>query len=131
VNIGGDGTGALRGMLDATYWIVAAGFLAIVVAFSFDRACSDHLNLLPAAARRPALAWPIAVVYLSGYGWIALAYCAIVGQTGSLLPRPGAARAVWPEYITKTILMIAIAALDLTPPAVLSAIGRFAGVCRA
>ena len=108
----------LRTLLDRTFWVVLAGFVAVVAAFTRDRACADHLNLLPQAAMRPALAWAIAVAYASAYAWLALAIAVTVGETGSLVPRLHEVRAVWGRTWRLALLLL-VFVVDYLPPAVL------------
>jgi hypothetical protein len=116
----------LRTFLDRTFWVVLAGFVVVVALFTRDRACADHLNLLPQAAGRPPLAWAIAVAYASAYAWLALALAFTVSETGSLVPRLHQVRAVW-GGTWRLALLLALFVLDYLPPPILRAAGSLCG----
>jgi hypothetical protein len=121
----------MRAVLDGTYLIVFAGFLLVVAAFTRDRACVDHLNLIPGIARRPVLAWLLAVMYVLGYAWAAVAYALTVREAGALFPTVNQAHAIWGEKWPRPVLLLIVALVDYTPSAVLRTIAKLAGICGA
>lgn len=118
-----------RVLLDRIYAIVLTGFLFAVAGFTRDRACFDHLNLLPGIARTPALAWLVAVLYVLGYCWIAAAYALTVRETGKILPRLNQARAFWGGSWPRVLLMLAVLLIEYIPPSVIRAIAATLRIC--
>lgn len=124
-NLGADPVIRLRAILKRSCWIAGIAFALVVVAFTRERACGDHLNLLPSLAGRAGLAWLVALAYTAGYVWIALAYAVTVAVAGTVLPGAGDLRNVWGRTWPYAGIL-AVVALDYLPPAVLSAA---AGLC--
>jgi len=125
VSLRNDGGAAMRRVLDRSYWVVCLAFCLVVAAFTRDRVCADHLNLLPAVASRPPLAWAVAAAYMSGYCWVVAAYAATVRATGTLLPDMVAVTNVWSRPWRFGVLAAGFV-LDYLPPALLR-VG--AGLC--
>jgi hypothetical protein len=106
---------ALRRVLGAAWWVAFPSFAVLVLALIRERACFDRLYPLPAIATRPMLAWLVAGVYLSAYGWLVAAYCFTALDTRQLLPRFGQARAVWGPVWFQLLAMLGLVALENVP----------------
>ncbi len=121
----------LRAVLNGSHLIVFAGFLFVVAAFTRDRACLDHLNLLPGLARRPVLAWLVAVTYVLGYSWAAAAYALTVKESGALFPTLNQGHAIWNRNWARLVSLLIVMLVDYTPTPLLRAIAKLAGICGA
>jgi hypothetical protein len=119
----------IRAVLNGTYLIVFAGFLFVVAAFTRDRACFDHLNLVPGLARRPVLAWLVAVMYVLGYSWVAAAYALTVRESGALLPTLNQGHAIWNSNWARPVSLLLVVLVDYTPTPLLRAIAKLVGIC--
>lgn len=118
-----------RARLNAAYLIVFPGFLFVVAAFSRERACFDHIGLLPGVARQPALAALLALVYVLGYSWAAAAYAVTARDTRALLPTLAQAHAIWGSAWWRPASLLILLLVDYTPPPLLRAVARLIGVC--
>jgi hypothetical protein len=117
-------------LLARSYWMALFGFGVVVAAFTRDRACADHLNLLPSIAGRPSLALLAGIAYLTGYCWLAAAYAAAVAATGRLLPAPRDMSVVTGVGRLGLSLLLALVAVEFMPVQALRAAGNLLGVCR-
>jgi hypothetical protein len=116
--------------LPRSYWIVLLGFGVVVAGFTRDRACVDHLNLLPSIAGRPALALLAGIAYLSGYGWLAAAYAATVAETRELLPTVRELSVVAGVSRWRLVLLLATVVVEFLPLQVVRGAGNLLGACR-
>jgi hypothetical protein len=123
-----EGRLAVRVILERSYWFVLIGFGMILAGITRDRACFDHLNLLPSIAARPALAWLAGLVYLSGYCWIVTAYLFTVSETGRLLPGVSGVNRIagggW-----RIGLLLALIVADYLPLQIVRRAGSLIGLC--
>ena len=117
-------------LLARSYWMALIGFGVVVAAFTRDRACADHLNLLPSIAGRPSLALLAGIAYLMGYCWLAAAYAAAVAATGRLLPAPRDISAVAGVGRWGLMLLLALVAVEFMPLQAVRGAGKLLGVCR-
>jgi hypothetical protein len=124
-----EGPLAVRVILERSYWFVLIGFAVILAAFTRDRACFDHLNLLPSIAARAGLAWLAGLVYLSGYGWIATAYLFTVSRTGKLIPGASDVHSIAGAGLWRVGLLLALVAADYLPLQVVRRVGSVLGLC--
>jgi hypothetical protein len=118
--------GAMRA-LRLTWWIVCPAFLVVVLVFIRERACFDRHYLLPAVSTKPLLAWLIAGIYLAAHGWLVAAYGMTVARTGTLLPRPAQARAIWGGMWLMLLAMLTLFVLENAPGEVWAKIARITG----
>ena len=125
-NLAADPAVLVVAILKRSSWIVGIAFLIVVAAFTRERACGDHLNLLPGLAGQPGPAWLVAVAYTAGYAWTALAYAVTVAVAGTVLPGAGDWRRVWGR-IWPYAGILAVVVLDYLPPPILRAAGSLCG----
>lgn len=105
------------------WWLIFPCFGALTVTLVIQRTCARPHQLLPSVTSDPALAWPVALLYLSAHLWMLAAYLLTVERAGSLLPTPQAIRAVWSKQATKLMLMTATLVVEASPVALLRLAG--------
>jgi hypothetical protein len=124
-----DAISRYRHVLESTYWPVCIGFIGVVWAFTRDRACADHLNLLPVISHDMILAVLAAIVYVSGQVWLVGAYALLVFASGELIPRMSDVSRLYSTMRPRIVLLLAVLAIEYAPAALLKTIANAAALC--
>jgi hypothetical protein len=113
--------------LKRSWWVIFPAFAALTVRLAAERSCGDPYDLLPVATSNPALAWPLAIVYVLAHAWIAGAYLATAERSRSLVPPI----TVWTSSANpfQILLMLAAFAVEYAPAALWASLGAMVG-CR-
>lgn len=101
--------------LSHLWWPMWPCFASLAGALAVERVCGQPYRLLPGATSQPALAWPLALLYLAAHLWLLAAYVITVQRSDSLLPDRRMVRAVWGRTAVKIWLMVAAFAIEYLP----------------
>lgn len=102
-------------VLSRAWWVVFPAFAVLVARLTFERACADPYNLLPGVMSRPALAMPVALLYVSAHLWVVAVYLHAVNAAGTLWPLRTPSAAMPRVETWKAIALVALLAIEYAP----------------
>ena len=108
-----------------SWWILWPAFLALVLRFSFERACLDPYELLRPLMRHQSLALTVAAIYTGAHIWIVVAGVLVARTMAEVREAKIAALVV----DLKVPAMAAAIALEQMPRAVWSWLYHALGIC--
>jgi hypothetical protein len=109
-----------------SWWILWPAFLALVLRFSYERACLDPYELLRPLMRHQSLALAVAAIYTGTHVWIVVAGV-LVARTMAKVREAKIAALVTVDL--KVPAMAAAIVLDQVPRAVWAWLYHALGVC--
>lgn len=102
-------------LLTRSWWLVFPTFTGLTLRLAVERSCGDPHDLLPSIASRPALAWPIAAIYVLGHAWLVAAYLMTVFRAHDFAPPISVLRSIWQRSLSKCVLMAVAFAIEHAP----------------
>jgi hypothetical protein len=120
---------SLRRVVGVSWWLIWPAFTVIITAATFDRACRDAFDVLPALSPHPLAASGAAAIWILAHIWLGLVLVLASAQTDESTTFLNAVRTTWPAQFTKICLMAAMVIAAYLPVTLLRAAGSLAS-CR-
>ena len=100
---------AWRAAFVASWWLVYPAFAFLEAGLIYERACGDPLQPLARLMTTPAIAWPLAAVYVSAHGWLIVALVDLASPAGVADASQSSFRRRRPFPIGVVLMAIAVA----------------------